>query len=111
MAGLGDALASGCMSNSDYAVICSFFEQFGDKSGLLFPSFQDLQQMIDNNSEGASCFVLTCLGVVVYLQCFGCSGCKHAGLFVMLLSSIPCLLIPPVACVISTNLSDHFLTF
>ena len=41
-----------CTTNSDYAVICSFFEHFGDKSGLLFPSFIDLQQMIENIEEG-----------------------------------------------------------
>ena len=41
--------------NADYAVICSFFEQFGDKSGLLFPSFQDLKVMLENTDEGQYC--------------------------------------------------------
>jgi hypothetical protein len=41
-----------CTTNSDYAVICSFFEHFGEISGLLFPSFIDLQQMIENTEEG-----------------------------------------------------------
>ena len=52
MAASDDALALGCAQNADYAVICSFFEHFADKSGLLFPSFQDLQQMIENSDEG-----------------------------------------------------------
>ena len=52
MAAANDATVVTCTNNSDYAVICSFFEQFGDKSGLLFPSFHDLQQMLENAEEG-----------------------------------------------------------
>jgi hypothetical protein len=52
MAAANDAMVVTCTNNSDYAVICSFFEQFGDKSGLLFPSFHDLQQMLENVEEG-----------------------------------------------------------
>ncbi|XP_059351404.1 uncharacterized protein LOC130695810 [Daphnia carinata] len=51
MAAANDASVVTCTNNSDYAVICSFFEQFGDKSGLLFPSFHDLQQMLENVEE------------------------------------------------------------
>ncbi|KAI9554559.1 hypothetical protein GHT06_019832 [Daphnia sinensis] len=51
MAAANDATVVTCTNNSDYAVICSFFEQFGDKSGLLFPSFQDLQEMLENVEE------------------------------------------------------------
>jgi len=54
MAAANDALPARCTENSDFAVICSFFEQFGDKSGILFPSFQDLQQMLENSEEGWS---------------------------------------------------------
>ena len=53
-----DAGSEACVTNSDYAVICSFFEHFGDKSGLLFPSFLDLQQMIENTNEGIYLFHL-----------------------------------------------------
>lgn len=49
------ANAVSCDQNADYAVICSFFEQFGDKSGLLFPSFQDLKVMLENTDEGQYC--------------------------------------------------------
>ena len=52
MAAANDATVVTCTNNSDYAVICSFFEQFGDKSGLLFPSFHDLQLMLENVEEG-----------------------------------------------------------
>lgn len=52
MAAANDATVVTCTNNSDYAVICSFFEQFGDKSGLLFPSFHDLQQMLEDEEEG-----------------------------------------------------------
>lgn len=48
--GLKEPMA--CTSNSDFAIICSFFEQLGDKLGLLFPSFQDLQHMLENVDEG-----------------------------------------------------------
>ena len=54
MAVANDALPVSCCKNPDFAVICSFFEQFGDKSGLLFPSFYDLEQMLENNDEGWS---------------------------------------------------------
>lgn len=52
MAAANDAIPDSCTNNPDFAVICSFFEQFGDKTGLLFPSFQDLQHMIENDDEG-----------------------------------------------------------
>ena len=52
MAAANDALPARCAKNADFAVICSFFEQFGDKSGLLFPSFHDLQQMLEATEEG-----------------------------------------------------------
>lgn len=52
MASAGETLCSNCNEDPNFAIICSFFERFGEKCGLVQPSFEELQEMLENTDEG-----------------------------------------------------------
>ena len=41
-----------CVSDPNFAVICSFLEQFGKTCGIEYPDIGSLQEMLDDSFEG-----------------------------------------------------------
>lgn len=41
-----------CVSDPNFAVICSFLECFGKSCGINYPDIATLQKMLENTQEG-----------------------------------------------------------
>lgn len=41
-----------CASDPNFAVIFAFCERFGDSCGVVIPTFQELQDMLEKTNEG-----------------------------------------------------------
>lgn len=41
-----------CASDPNFAVIFAFCERFGDSCGVTIPTFQELQEMLENTDQG-----------------------------------------------------------
>lgn len=41
-----------CVSDPNFAVICSFLECFGKSSGITYPDIGKLQSMLEDNHDG-----------------------------------------------------------
>lgn len=55
--------ASSCVTDPNFAIVCSFLEKFGKLCGLVYPDFEQLQEMLENTHEGNFClffFVWCC---------------------------------------------------
>jgi hypothetical protein len=48
MASEEDVKNESCINDPDFAVVCSFFENFSSLCGVQAPSFLDLQQMLED---------------------------------------------------------------
>lgn len=55
-----------CVSDPNFAVICSFLECFGKSCGIEYPDIKSLQKMIEDTHEGAFFKI-----IIFYLFTFG----------------------------------------
>lgn len=47
-----EATSSACHKDPNFAVICSFFERYGELLGLPDLTFEDLENHLENRTEG-----------------------------------------------------------
>lgn len=52
--------ASSCVTDPNFAIVCSFLEKFGKLCGLVYPDFEQLQEMLENTHEGNFLFIFLC---------------------------------------------------
>lgn len=52
MASEKDSCQSYCADDPNFAIICSFLERFAHSCGVSYPTFSELQEMIESPQDG-----------------------------------------------------------